>query len=197
LPDGSTSDSKELFLRPPALLTFPFLTLIRVRVAFGRVSAALRESRGRSSMKATSGKKQVEVASLVQAARANNFPDILFFAGGKVTVSGGESKFRIRASLVNGDDSDKIKQWGEEVKYTDPGYGNMFDAELLKRDLIEGDTFDFKFEVSTGGDYQEWEPVSWQIVEGPLNTPSVSLLAFLYDNGRGVSGTVGFMFMNV
>jgi len=147
-------------------------------------------------MKARVGTKQLEIAGLVGAARTNNFPDILFFAGGKVTTASLEAKFRIRLTLRNGTESDTIKKWNESLKSVPGGYGKMFEAKLLKRDLVEGDELEIKFEVDTGHGYEQWTPVDVQTVEGPPNTPAFSAVAFLFDNGQGVSGLVSLAYLN-
>jgi hypothetical protein len=146
-------------------------------------------------MKATVNTKQFELTGLADAARANKYPDILFFAGGKVTVAGLEVNLRIRITLLHGDKRETVKKWSETVKLIPGGYGNMFDAKLLKRDLVDGDHLEFSFEVDTGSGYDAWIPVDLQRVEGPPNTPAFSAAAFLFDNGQGVSGLVGLMFL--
>jgi hypothetical protein len=114
-------------------------------------------------MQIQAGKKQIEVKRLAKARKTNNFPDLLFFASGKVARPGSTAKFRIKLT----DGGDKIKEWKKKVEYTED-FGNMFEGALLTKDDITGD-FGLKFEVDTGAGYQTLDPVDAQeMVGGPI-----------------------------
>jgi hypothetical protein len=135
------------------------------------------------------GNQVVAIEMLAAAARANNFPDILFFAAGKVATQGAKAKFRIKLS----DGSSVIKKWNETVEYTDAGgtaFGNFFDGYLLKKDDIAGN-FGIEFEVNTGSGYQKLDPVA----ADQNQIGSLVFQVITYDNGAGVTGAIGLAVM--
>ena len=141
-------------------------------------------------MKIKFGNKDTIIESLVNATKANSYPDLLYLAGGKTTKPGSKAKFRITLTL-NGS---RIKRWKETVEFTEAGgkpYGNLFDALLMKRDDLEGKELLVAFEVDTGAGYVELMPGSLQVIDnGPLHGAIFGL-----DAGNGVSGLFGAALM--
>lgn len=135
------------------------------------------------------GTKTYSYKPLKSAARANNFPDLLFIASGKVGKPGAKAKFRITLK----DGGGTLKKWSQTVEYTevDGGvYGNMFDGFHYKKDDIQ-DGLEVKFEVNTGSGWQEIGATD--AVSGELGPVGAQVIIF--DTGADVSGTIGFTLM--
>lgn len=135
-------------------------------------------------------RQEYSIDQLRAAAGTNNFPDILFFASGKVATPGEKAKFRI--TLL--DNGSRLKRWSDEVEYTGidgQAFGNMLEGYLLKKDEVSG-SFEIVFEIKVpGSGYQPLPPVDLQpVAAGPIQG-----MVAVFDNGAGVSGTVGLLIM--
>lgn len=134
-----------------------------------------------------------KLEQLNAASAANNYPDILFFAGGEVFQSGVKAKFRITAKWEGGS---VIHKWTPTVEYLaidTQNYGHMSDGVLVKSDDIPNKGIEITLEVNTGSGYEMLGPVAAEGI-APANVqvglPGVYGLYFQAVNAAASAGCV-------
>ncbi len=124
-------------------------------------------------------------ARLTALADGNAFPDLLFFAAGKVAAPGGKAKFKVKV----GDNGTTLKTWTRTVEHTElqgTPFGNFFGSEIISRDDLTGN---FQIEVQIDG-----APVNPAgLIQ--VDVDALKGLGATFDNGAGVTGVVGVLFM--
>lgn len=130
--------------------------------------------------------------SVGPAITANNFPDILWFAGAAVAKKGDSAKFRIQFKLG----PHVSKRWVETVQNVEAGgtaFGNLFDGYLVKRDDADYSSLTFKAEVDTRSGYKELTIVGVFAI-GDTGGPAKGEYV-LFDDGQGHSAVLGYLLL--
>lgn len=140
------------------------------------------------------GEKTVHTVDKLAAARAaNNFPDVLFFAGGEVFQPGVKAKFRLSLKWDGGGTIMSWQQTVEHLALDGTPFGHMFDAKLVASDDLPNRQINISAEVNTGSGY---EPLGLANIESiaPANplpgVPGVYGYYFQLTNAAGSAGCV-------